>query len=248
MTAHGDISLGSFLAFCAEVPQPEVLGEHIPMRKIEVLKTRDYMRAAVFFATQYLDEGFSLDEAIIAYTDFNNAMAAVEPVAIDIDNVTFGQFIDSKMIVSAMEGRNPYESVPYLIAIYRESQGYNPECCNEGSAEFQAALQTPILEAAGWLKGFDSFNKTLAETYTLFQDSGSMQGGSMAEHMKKWGWVRFLKEIAKTKVFDLPGSGMNSVECAKRAKLDDVLVWASEDKDYSEAYASDMEDRIKQNR
>lgn len=59
--------------------------------------------------------------------------------------------------------------------------------------------------------------------------------------MKEWGWVNFLKEIAKTKVFDIPGSGMNSIDCARASKAFDVLVYASEEKGMSEAQALDME-------
>jgi hypothetical protein len=53
--------------------------------------------------------------------------------------------------------------------------------------------------------------------------------------------VNFLKGIAKTKVFDIPGSSCNSVECARMAKAFDVLVYASEDKEYAEAQYLDYE-------
>lgn len=59
--------------------------------------------------------------------------------------------------------------------------------------------------------------------------------------MEQWGWVSFLKEIAKTKVFDLPGSGMNSIDCAKASRLYDVLIFASEDKLFNEAQNLDYE-------
>jgi hypothetical protein len=59
--------------------------------------------------------------------------------------------------------------------------------------------------------------------------------------MEQWGWVNFMKEIAKTKVFDLPGIGMNSIECAKSSKAYDVLIFASEEKAFNEAQNLDYE-------
>lgn len=61
--------------------------------------------------------------------------------------------------------------------------------------------------------------------------------------MKTWSWVNFLKEIAKTKVFDLPASGMNSIDCAKKSKLFDVLIFASEEKEFNEAQSMDFDDK-----
>jgi hypothetical protein len=59
--------------------------------------------------------------------------------------------------------------------------------------------------------------------------------------MENWGWVNFLKEIAKTKVFDLPGTGMNSIDCAKASNAYDVLLFASEEKSFNEAQNLDYE-------
>lgn len=53
--------------------------------------------------------------------------------------------------------------------------------------------------------------------------------------------MNFLKEIAKTKAFDIPNSGLNSIDCAKVSKAFDVLIWASEDKEYGEAQYLDQE-------
>jgi hypothetical protein len=57
--------------------------------------------------------------------------------------------------------------------------------------------------------------------------------------------VNFLKSIAATKVFDMPGSHMNSIDCARKAKAFDVLVYASEDKTYNEAQALDFEEEMR---
>lgn len=59
--------------------------------------------------------------------------------------------------------------------------------------------------------------------------------------METWGWMNFLKEIAKTKVFDLPGNGMNSIGCAKASKAYDVLLFASEEKAFNESQNLDYE-------
>jgi hypothetical protein len=47
----------------------------------------------------------------------------------------------------------------------------------------------------------------------------------------EWGWVDFLVEIAKTKMFDIDGAGLDSIECAKRAKAFTVLTYASSERD-----------------
>jgi hypothetical protein len=50
-----------------------------------------------------------------------------------------------------------------------------------------------------------------------------------------------LKSIAATKVFDLPGSGKNSIDCTRDAPCFDVLIYASEEKELAEAQAMDHE-------
>lgn len=47
--------------------------------------------------------------------------------------------------------------------------------------------------------------------------------------------------MAKTKVFDLPGSNMNSIDCVRCSKLFDVLLYSSEERDYNEALSLDHE-------
>lgn len=67
----------------------------------------------------------------------------------------------------------------------------------------------------------------------------------MRKHFDRYGWINFLKSIAATKVFDIPGSGMNSIECARRARAFDVLIYASEDKAYNEAESLDWEEEMR---
>jgi hypothetical protein len=57
-----------------------------------------------------------------------------------------------------------------------------------------------------------------------------------------------LKTIAATKAFDVDGSGMNSIECARQSPAFDVLIWASEDKERSEAEFMDAEIEMQKHR
>jgi hypothetical protein len=51
--------------------------------------------------------------------------------------------------------------------------------------------------------------------------------------------VNFLKSVAVTKVFDIPG--MNSIDAARAANCFDVLVFTSEEKEFNEAQYLDYE-------
>lgn len=70
----------------------------------------------------------------------------------------------------------------------------------------------------------------------------------MKRHFERWGWINFLKNIASTKVFDLPGSGMNSIDCARKASAFDVLIYASEDKSFNEAESLDFDEEMRKNK
>jgi hypothetical protein len=63
--------------------------------------------------------------------------------------------------------------------------------------------------------------------------------------MANWGWVSLLKELAKTKVFDLPGTGLNSIDAVRETSAFDVLIFASEEKLSGEAEALDYERMMK---
>jgi hypothetical protein len=45
-------------------------------------------------------------------------------------------------------------------------------------------------------------------------------------------------------VFDIPGSNMNSIDCARAASAFDVLLYASEEKELNEAQALDQEAQL----
>ncbi|MGE9312876.1 hypothetical protein ACLOAU_14605 [Niabella sp. CJ426] len=50
-----------------------------------------------------------------------------------------------------------------------------------------------------------------------------------------------MKSIAEKKVFDIPGSGMNSIDCAREASAFDVMIYASEEKSFGESQYLDQE-------
>jgi hypothetical protein len=77
------------------------------------------------------------------------------------------------------------------------------------------------------------------------KSKAKVNGKHIKHHFDRWGWINFLKSIASTKVFDIPGSNMNSIQCARKARAFDVLVYASEDKTYNEAQALDHEEEMK---
>jgi hypothetical protein len=62
----------------------------------------------------------------------------------------------------------------------------------------------------------------------------------MMKHYERWGWSNYLSSIAETKIFDIPGAGIDSIECAKQANLFKVLMYSSEKRDYNVALQNSM--------
>lgn len=188
-------------------------------------------------------EALYIDDVLRGYADFiaasNDIVKAPDPIA--TEDIEFGQFIDAKMLIAANEAANKtrWDILPYILSIFCYSP-FEDTHTNENSVMYKAALITPLDKAIGLMIWFDELNNYIQEAFTLFQDSGEEEKAAMKEHMKRWGWVNFLKSIAKTKVFDISGSGMNSIDCARKAKMVEVLTWASEEKDYNLAMAEDM--------
>lgn len=74
----------------------------------------------------------------------------------------------------------------------------------------------------------------MEQHFSIFNGKGSGDTKpELVKHYEEWGWINFLSAMAETKVFDVLGSGMDSIECAKQAKAFKVLTYASEKKDYS---------------
>ena len=161
--------------------------------------------------------------------------------------ITFGQFIDAKMI-TADPNRNRWELMQYVAAIfYLQGKPYNELFTDETNEHFINCAQYTMPVILAISQFWERLNEYINTNYTLFQESGEQEGANMKEHMQRWGWINFLKSIAKTKVFDISGSGLNSIDCARQARCADVLTWASEEKDYNIALSRDMEDSYKQN-
>ena len=167
------------------------------------------------------------------------------PELTETSDITFGQFIDAKMLTQGATDAdsNKWELLRYVCAIFirRGNEAYDPMYVSEGNEKYQLCGSIPMPIVASMSDWFDAFNTYIHDNYTLFQDSGEPEKANMKEHMRRWGWVNFLKSVAKTKVFDISGSGLNSIDCARLAKCADVLVWASEEKDYNIALQRDME-------
>lgn len=169
-----------------------------------------------------------------------------DPVVSAASLITFGQFIDSKVYAQAAvaSGQTRWELLHYLCAIYllREGESYQDTFTHDGSVRMVQMWRLPMSLALVVLRFFDEMNTMAHDTFTVFADNdGSIGGVAMRQHMEQWGWVNFLKTIAKTKVYDIAGSGLNSIDCARAAKLFDVLVDASEERGYNQAASRDME-------
>ena len=184
------------------------------------------------------------------YDQFIESLSQPQPLVegevTRMEDITFGQFIDAKMLTQGVmsAGKNKWELLQYVIAIFA-SGPYKDEFTNESSEQFIQAGEFTLDFAIAIMQWFEQLNETIHSSYTLFQDDGEPEKENMKEHMRRWGWVNFLKSIAKTKVFDIAGSGMNSIDCARAAKMTEVLTWASEEKDYNIAVGRDFEDSTK---
>lgn len=158
--------------------------------------------------------------------------------------ITFGQFIDAKMMVDAgiKQGVDRWQTLQYLMAIFLVGKSeYKDEYTFEENDWFILCGMCTLDMAIKVSKWWDMLNKYVNDHYTVFQDSGDSRENceNIDEYMTRWGWVNFLMTVAKTKVFDILGSGMNSVDCVRKTKASEVLIWASADKEYNVATARD---------
>lgn len=169
-----------------------------------------------------------------------------EPELTHMTNITFGQFIDAKMIVDAgtRDGHDKWQIVQYIMSIFmlNKKQAYDNTFVHEKSRQFIKCGTMPAYTAIVVSRWWDLLNKYINDNYTVFQDPGDRRENSenMDEHMRRWGWVNFLKSIAKTKAFDISGSGMNSIDCVRATKASEILVWASEERESNTAASRDM--------
>lgn len=74
----------------------------------------------------------------------------------------------------------------------------------------------------------------MEQNFSVFsRRSGGDRKAELIAFYEEWGWVNFLSAMAETKIFDIPGRGLDSIECAKIAKAFNVLIYASQRKDYA---------------
>ncbi len=251
-----NITLGKWIDYTNSLQQLEAnlasLKDMKECPRKEILVTRNVVDSA--YHTYYFFEGIgepSVEDVLNEYnTVFCKLFDDVEPSTLSLPSyevsgtnpITFGQFIDAKMIAQGAinDGTNKWVLLQYIAAIFCNDGDYKAEYVNEGSEMFQQRADMPMSNAMALYTWWEKLNEYIHDNYTLFQDSGEPEKANMKEHMQRWGWINFLKSIAKTKVFDIAGSGLNSIDCARQATCADVLSWASEEKDYNIALTRDM--------
>lgn len=273
-TSLAEITLGRWIAFMAEVGAEHDTAlqalqddKTIKDSRKTVLLSRWVVDRAYAVAAWWHDitplqarNDYNVDEVMQVYNDsvfahewvnsptfFSDKWRLPDAVLSPASPLTFGQFIDSKVLVqaAATEGQSKWELLPYLCAIYlhQADEQYSDKFVQDGSDRLAEMLDLPMSTAWAVMCFFDELNTFISEHFSVFADSGQDGLGSahMAKHMEQWGWVNFLKTIAKTKVYDIAGSMLNSIDCARKALLYEVLIDASEERDHNLALSRDME-------
>lgn len=170
-----------------------------------------------------------------------------KPELTNVTDISFGQFVDAKMITEGGQrnGHDKWEVLQYIMAIFLlpKNVDYDEVFTFEESEQFirctNLNLKSALIVSIWW----DKLNNYINSKFTLFQENGEVKDGSsnnVDEHMKKWGWINFLKSLAKTKAFDISGSGKNSIDCVRQTKCATILSWASEEKEYNFALGEDF--------
>jgi hypothetical protein len=211
---------------------------------IEEAKQRFTIQEAQRIATGYDSAFANPPEEPAATVDWQQMWVLPPPYLAQDSAMTFGEFIDSK--AKEQEAQITKCSRWYLIqqvaAIFLRAEGeaYDESLLYPGSQRVALMGTLPIRHALHVAVWFEKFNAFVQNHFALFAPSDSKTGHHMKNHMDKWGWVNLLKTVAKAKVFDRPASDLDSVKCARLAKAFDVLLYASEEKDYSDAMNRDM--------
>ncbi|NCX93171.1 MAG: hypothetical protein EBX40_00630 [Gammaproteobacteria bacterium] len=161
-------------------------------------------------------------------------------------NVTFGQFIDAKLLVQAARESNKsvWQLAVNLCAVFARFsvyQNYTDVHASEDGPKHEACLQLPLIAGVKVLDWWNSLNTYIGEHFAMFDETDSSDAGpNIKEHMKHRGWLRFQNSIAESKLFDIPGSKMNSIACCRAAKLVDVLSYADEKQGYNLSQNEDL--------
>jgi len=214
---------------------------------IEVAKAEMPLPAVTHLYRAEFSKCFRINDDVLFMDHDGIEYVLPEPHLSQASTMTFGEVIDSKVMLynaNVLEWTR-WELIRMLCAIFLRPEGdpYREEYGYLDGARAEAMNNYPIRAAllvSGW---YETLNRFLEGSFTIFQDSNIKSGHHMKAHFSAWGWVNFLKTIAKTKVFDIPGSGLNSIDCARISKAYDVLLYASEEKGYSEALTADFESK-----
>lgn len=220
---------------------------------LDVLKEyedRAALAAVYMAATKSIDE-YKIPSLVTSYQWDGVTWLLPTPDLKRGSKLTFGEFIDSKSMIkdSIATGRNKWETIKYLAAIYlrREGEHFEESFLFDGSDRLKLMGELPLDIAIIIGHWFDLFSEYVNKHFPVFFGTKKDKDGkNMARHFERWGWVNFLKSISKTKEFDIQGSGLNSIQCARLAPLFDVLLYASESKEYNEASNADQAAVIRQ--
>lgn len=242
MTAS-EVTLSDWLEFessCRDIEAwHECVKSQPESRRKQIMLTSSFYEKANKWAQFFGIRFDSVDECMNAY----QAFLSFEPEAISlpvIEDMKAGQLIDSKMMLAAHGEASQWEFARLLLIIFHFAP-YNSKHLEELSSIYADAGKVTIDKCAYILAWYERLSIEICERYTLFHDSGEEEQPHMKAHMQRWGWINFIISIAKTKVFDIPGGGKNSIECVRESSLDDILIWASQEKDYNIAVMRDME-------
>ncbi len=215
-------------------------------KDLSEVKDEYYVEDAVLLYEERIAKIFEVIPKVEWPYQWNNAAWLLPfPFLTASSTMSFGEFIDSKVLSQNAEAleQSKWELLQYICAIFLRhiDEPYNEAFVDESNGRYQSMRVLPMHIAVAAMNFFEELNKFITENFPLFHESDHKEGAAMKEHFKQWGWVNFLKSIAKTKVFDIPNGGMNSIECARSAKCYEVLIFASEEKDYNLAAQADME-------
>lgn len=217
-----------------------------------VKESGEYEQVAVLYSFYLSDLFTDLDIEIPqrSFTWNDQEWILPNPELSNSSDMKFGEFLDAKQTVKdlAEQGAGKWEIMHKICAIYLRKKGekYSEAFLFEGSSRLEELLSLPmeIAEHVGLF--FDQHNEFLDNHFEVFRKSRVKSSGKHTKkHFELYGWINFLKGIAATKVFDISGQGKNSIECAREARLFDVLIYASEDKSFNEAQALDYETEAK---
>ncbi len=227
-----------------------------------------YSLAAHFSGIEFNDAGeaFTVDEVVGWREEYfrpaydgsfsgvpPNLLRLPDPIVTPSTSINFGAFIDSKVLTEVLSKPPANDTpaglmLPYwktghlLLCIFDRVNGnetYHDSDLAPAGELYSQKLNAPLFEVVQVYEWYRQFIEHIQSSYALFAKSRVPSAGkAMKEHMKQWGWINFLKELAKTKVFDVPG--LNSIDSVRAVSLFDVLVFASEDKEYGEAAALDQ--------